>query len=210
MKKHFLTGLAILLPLALTFALIVYFLNLLTEPFVDVVKMILDYFHIFENGFWFLSAAQVQKYVSQCLILTFLFCFTVLLGYITQWFFVHYLIGMGQSLLQRIPFVKGVYKTLQDVTQTIFADKTSSFKQVVLAPFPYPEVYSIGFLTQDSLKGAEMDERVAVFVPTAPNPTSGFLVMIKSSELVYLDMKVEDGLKSVVSCGVIMGDFFRK
>lgn len=207
MKKHFLTGLALLLPLTLTFVIVAFFLNLLTDPFVDVVKNLLGYFGIFEKGFWFLSPAQIQQYVSQFLVLVLLFAVTVFLGFITRWVLFHYLIRMGEYVLHRIPLVNTIYKTLQDVVQTIFTNKTRSFKQVVLVPFPSETTFTVGLVTREHLKGVEMEERAAVFVPTTPNPTSGFLMMVKKDDLIFLDMKIEEALKYIISCGVILGEF---
>lgn len=207
MKKHFLTGLALLLPLALTFAIVAFFLNLLTDPFVGMVKNILGHFHVVEKGFWFFSAEQIEKYISQFLVLIFLFAITVFLGFITRWVVIHYLFRMGEYVLHRIPLVNTIYKTLQDVMQTIFTTKTRSFKQVVLIPFPNEFTFSVGLITRERLHGVEMEERVAVFVPTTPNPTSGFLMMAKRDDLIFLDMKIEEALKYIISCGVILGEF---
>ena len=94
--------------------------------------------------------------------------------------------------------------------KTLFTSKTNSFKQVVLIPFPQPDTYSIGLITRDEiphLAGTLYHDSVAVFVPTTPNPTSGFLLMFKQADLTYLDMKVEDAFKMIISCGVIIPDF---
>lgn len=205
MKKYFITGLVILLPLALTLAIIVFFVNLLTGPFVDIVKSILGYYDLIDSSFLFLSADQLQKYVSQLIILALLFFFTIGLGMLARWFLFHYVIKLWEYAIHRIPFISSVYKTCQDVIQTIFTSNTNSFKQVVLVPFPSTETLAIGLLTRDNLPamGKHKEPLVAVFVPTTPNPTSGFLMMFKENDLIYLDMKVEEALKYVISCGVI-------
>ena len=139
-----------------------------------------------------------------------MFFFTVLLGMIARWFFVHYLIRFWDYVFHRIPFVNTVYKACQDVINTMFASKTKSFKQVVLVPFPYADSRSVGLVTQENLKGLGKDkeaEYVAVFVPTTPNPTSGFLLLFESKDITYVDMKVEDAFKYVISCGVILSSF---
>jgi len=205
LKKYFITGLVILLPLALTLAIIAFFVNLLTEPFVGVVKSVLGYYDLIESNFLFLSADQVQKYVSQLIILAMLFFVTVGLGVLARWFLFHYIIKFWEYAIHRIPFISSVYKTCQDVIHTIFTSNTSSFKQVVLVPFPSEESLAIGLLTRDGLPalGKHSKPLVAVFVPTTPNPTSGFLMMFREEDLVYIDMKVEEALKYVISCGVI-------
>lgn len=209
MKKYFITGLVILLPIALTFAIVVFIFNLLTEPFAGAVKAIFTRYELLSNGIFFLSADQVQQLVSQILILIFIFFATVALGLIARGVFVYYLLHFGESVLIRIPFINTIYKTSKDVIKTMFTSTTQSFKQVVLVPFPHQDVYAVGLITRDKLpcNDTEYSDRVAVFVPTTPNPTSGFLMMFKPDEIIYLDMKVEDAFKFVVSCGVLSTPF---
>lgn len=210
MKRYFLTGLAILLPLALTLLIISFIFNFLTEPFVGFVRDILEYFGLLEAKFLFLSPVQLQTLVSKIIILALLFFFTVTLGLLARWIFFRFLLKWWDSLIHRIPFVSSIYKTSQDVIKTVFESKTKSFKQVVLVPFPSQESRSVGLVTGENLSGLPQSEKeniVAVFVPTTPNPTSGFLMMFNAKELVYLDMKVEEALKYIISCGVIMTSF---
>ena len=214
MKKYFITGLVILLPVALTLAIVIFIINLLTEPFVGIFKSIMDHYHIFEKGFLFFTADQLQQLISQVLILILLFFFTVGLGLLARWFFFHYIIGAWDALLHRIPFISSVYKGSKDVINTIFTSNTSSFKQVVMVPFPRNQSFSIGLVTREEIRDIlprePHIEYVTVFVPTTPNPTSGFLMLYKKSDLVYLDMKVEEALKYIISCGVIKAPIVQK
>jgi uncharacterized membrane protein len=210
-KAYFITGLVILLPLALTLAIVIFLFNLLTEPFVGIVKAIMGHYNLFESGFLFLSADQLQKLFSQIIILSLLFFLTVSLGLIARWFFFHYLVRLWERALTKIPFISGVYKTCRDIIQTLFASSSTSFKQVVLVPFPSPDVFAIGLVTNEKISGIHSEKTyTAVFVPTTPNPTSGFLMMFSEEDLVYLDMKVEEALKYVISCGVIATPLNRK
>jgi uncharacterized membrane protein len=207
MKKTFITGLVILLPVALTLAIVVFFFNLLTGPFLGIVKAVFGKYHLFDKGFLFLNADQIQTLFAQVLILASLFLLVIGLGFIARWFFFHTFLKFAEYIVKRIPLVNTIYRTCQDVIRTIFSSKAKSFKQVVLAPFPNPEVYTMGFITQESLPGlAHHPESVAVFIPTAPNPTSGFLMMFNASDLLYLDMKIEDAFKTIISCGVVYPD----
>lgn len=207
MKKYFAAGLIILLPLALTIAIVIFIVNFLTKPFVGLVNGILGHFSLMENGFLFLTGQELEYYGTQLLILVFLFGFTLLLGVIARLFLFHYLFVLGEYILHRIPFINVLYKTSQDVIRTIFSSNTESFKQVVLLPFPTKDSYSIGFITRDSLPGLLSEKFVSVFVPTTPNPTSGFLLMVKREDLIFLDIKVEEALKYVISCGVVFPSF---
>lgn len=206
MKKYFITGLIILLPLAVTFGIAVFFFNLLTEPLAGAIAHLLDRYDLLESDHLFFSGRQIQYFASQLFTLVFFFFFAVLVGMITRYLFVNYLFGLWDYVIHKIPLVRTIYKTSQDVITTIFSSKESAFKQVVLAPFPHPEAYSIGFLTQKNIKDfreGQNGTKVAVFIPATPNPTSGFLMLYEEKDLVYLDMKVEDAFKYVVSCGVI-------
>jgi uncharacterized membrane protein len=209
-KKYFITGLVILLPLALTIAIVVFIFNLLTTPFLGVVKTVFDRYDLFETGFLFFKADQLQSFIAQLLILVSLFLLTVGLGFIARWFFFRSLLKIAEFIVRHIPLVSSIYKTCQDVIKTIFTSKTKSFKQVVIVRFPNPETCSIGLITRESmpsLKDTNYSDAVAVFVPTTPNPTSGFLVMCKPDDLIYLDMRVEDAFKYVISCGMILPSF---
>lgn len=210
MKKYFITGLVILLPLALTTAIVLFIFNLLTVPFLGIVNAVFDRYHLFEGGFFLLNTDQVQNLSAQLLILVSLFFLAIGLGFIARWFFFKTFFKFAEYIVKHIPFVSAIYRTCQDVIKTIFTSKTNSFKQVVLVRFPNPETYSIGLVTREeipSLAGTSHADAVAVFVPTTPNPTSGFLVMFKPADLIYLDMKVEEAFKYIISCGVITSSF---
>ena len=207
MKKYLITGLVILLPLALTYAIVAFFFNLLTGPFIDFTKGVLTQYGLFQNGFGFLTGEQIQIHLSQLLIVLFLISITIFFGFVARWVFFHYLLRFGDYILHRIPLVNTIYKTSQDVIKTIFVTDTKAFKQVVMVPFPNEGSHCIGLVTREDMKTIDHNHRVAVFVPTTPNPTSGFLVMFKKEDIVYLDMKIEDALKYVISCGVILSPF---
>ena len=194
----------------MTIAIVLFVINFFTNPFVGFVKETLNYYNLMQEGFLFFTADELQLYFSRLIILMLLFGFTVLLGVLTRWVIVHYFIRIGDFIFHKIPFVRSIYKTSQDVIRTIFTSETKSFKQVVLAPFPNMETLSLGLVTRDKvpcLTGDKNADLVAVFVPTTPNPTSGFLMMFKSEDLVYLDMSIEEAFKYIISCGVILTPF---
>lgn len=210
MKKYFITGLVILLPLALTIAIVIFIFNLLTVPFLGMTKAVFEHYHLLEGGSFLLNADQIQNLVAKLFILVSLFFLVIGLGFIARWFLFKAFIKFAEYVVKRIPLVSSIYKTCQDVIKTIFTSKTNSFKQVVLVRFPHPHTYSIGLITREeipSLINTSHADGIAVFVPTTPNPTSGFLVIFKPSDLIYLDMKVEDAFKYIISCGVISPDF---
>lgn len=210
MKKYFLTGLVILLPVTLTVAIVIFIFNFLTVPFLGIVKAVFERYLLFEEGFLFLNADQVQTLFAQFLILGSLLLIVFGLGMIASWFFFNTFLKFAEQIVTQIPVVRTIYKTCHDVINRLFTSKAQAFKQVVLVPFPNPDSFSFGFITKEDLqnfKGLPDQETVAVFVPTTPNPTSGFLMMFKTSDLFYLDMRVEDAFKTIISCGVIYPDF---
>lgn len=206
MKKYFITGLVILLPLAVTIALIIFIVNFLTGPFIGMVSGFLAKFDIINKGFLVFSPEQAIRYGSQILILVCLVLFTMILGMFARWFFFKTLIKYSDKLLHKIPLVNKVYKTTQEIIKTIFNSEKNTFKQVVMAPFPHKNSYVIGLVSRESPKvcsdkaGSDL---FSVLVPTTPNPTTGFLLMYPKEDLIFLDMKPEDAIKYIVSCGVI-------
>jgi uncharacterized membrane protein len=128
---------------------------------------------------------------------------------IARWFFFKTLINISDRVLHRIPLVNKVYKTTQEIIKTIFASDKNSFKQVVMAPFPKEGSYVLGLISRESPKVCSLAanaELISVLIPTTPNPTTGFLVMCKKEELIFLDIPPEDAIKYIVSCGVITPD----
>lgn len=210
MKKYFFTGLILLLPLTLTILIIVFIFNLLTAPFLGIVKTLFEYYGLFEKGFLFLTSSQLQNLIAQLLTLTFLAVFTLALGYIARWFFFKSILKFTDLLVKKIPFVRTIYKTSKEVIKTIFTSTNNSFKQVVLVKFPNPDSLSLGLITREEilpLKDTAFKDAVTVFVPTTPNPTSGFLILYKKQDLIFLDMTVEDAFKYIISCGLVTPPF---
>lgn len=206
MKKYFITGLIILLPVTVTLLLVRFALNFLTKPFIGFMTSLLSHTKIKNLTFHFLSSDQLIYYGSQIIIIIGLILTTLIIGYITQWFFIKSLMSFSDKLLKKIPIINKVYKTTQDIINTIFITDKKSFKQVVLVPFPDKTTYSIGLVSRSSpevCSEAKNAELITILIPTTPNPTTGFLLMFKKEDLIYLDMKTEDAVKYIVSCGVI-------
>jgi len=200
MKKSFISGLVVLLPLALTYWIVSVIVTMLTTPFMGIAESILSSLGVDKLSFLFLSSKQVLTLAGTILVLLFLFFFIISIGAIGRQIFFNYIFGLGDKILQRIPLINTVYKTSQDLIQTVFTSSNKSFKQVVLVPFPSTESWVIGLVTRED---TDVEGRIAVFVPTTPNPTSGFLVMFHKEQVIHLDMKVDEALRYVISCGVL-------
>ena len=113
---------------------------------------------------------------------------------------------MGERLLSRMPVVRSVYGTLKQIFETVLAQSSRSFREVVLIEYPRRGIGAIGFVTgptRGEIQDQADEELVNVFLPTTPNPTSGFLLFVPRKDLIHLDMSIEDGIKMVISGGIV-------
>jgi uncharacterized membrane protein len=206
MKKYFLTGLILLLPIVLTIMIITFVVRFLTNPFVGFVSHLLSKSSLGEHGFYLLHGEKLVTVTSQLIILVFLFAFILLLGMLARWFFIHWLISAGEYIVHKLPLVNKVYKTSKEIVSHLFGQDKKSFKQVVLVPFPKKGIYTLGFLSEKAPKEiieATGHEMISVFVPTTPNPTTGFTIIFNVKDIYYLKMKPEAAIKFIVSCGIV-------
>ena len=206
MKKLLLAGLIILLPVAITYWLIKFVINLITNPFEAFVQMLLIKLGFFTEATIY-SHEQLIMIFSKMFIILALFLLIMLVGAIGRWFFFRSLFHLADHILHAIPIINKVYLACKDFTSAIFSPKSGSFSQVVLVPFPSKEHLSIGLITSEfkaeALKGGD-DELVSVLIPGTPNPTIGFLLMFSKKQLTFTDMKVDQAIKYVMSCGSVL------
>jgi uncharacterized membrane protein len=130
-----------------------------------------------------------------------------LLGYVSRYVFGKFFFSMGDRFMQSIPGVSAVYNTVRQIVNTFSSQSRHMFNKVVLVEFPRKGCWTIGFLT-NTVQGEAQEkagtETWTVFVPTTPNPTSGFLLMLPRAEIVELDMAVGDGMKMIISGGAVV------
>ena len=132
--------------------------------------------------------------------------FITIIGWLTANILGRSFVKIGEWLLDKMPIIRTIYHGSKQIIETILRDQANSFRQVVLIEYPRKGAYAIAFITADS--SGEITEKlqkpyVNVFVPTTPNPTSGFLLFIPTDEVILLDMSVEEGIKLVISVGMI-------
>lgn len=202
MKKYFFAGLVTLLPLAVTLWIVITIANFLTKPFMGAVRKLLLAF----PSLTAYTPEPVIQTISEIVIFIALFFFTLFLGFVARKIFFNQILRFGDLILHKIPIVNKIYKTSKDVISSFFNANKQSFKQVVMIPFPRKGSYCLGLITSDApstCNEAMKEEMVTVFIPTTPNPTSGYLVLTKKTDLIFLKMKSEDAIKYVVSCAVI-------
>lgn len=119
------------------------------------------------------------------------------------------LVSFGERLLNRIPLVRSVYGGVKKLAETLFSENSSSFRKVVLIEYPRKGIWSIGFQAGNSLPEAKARtgvDYITVFIPTTPNPTSGFIMQVPRSEVIWLEMSVEEGMRYIISLGMVLPD----
>ncbi len=129
-----------------------------------------------------------------------------LLGYLTRYVAARVMFLQTERLMHRVPLIGAIYHSVKQIVETFSSQNRAVFQKVVLVQFPRPGLYAIGFLT--SRTGGEAQARTSrevwnVFVPTTPNPTSGFLLMVPRDDLIEMDMTIGEGMKLIVSGGAV-------
>ena len=192
MRKYFLTGLLVLVPLAIT----AWVLNLIIST--------LDQSLLFVPAAWqprLLLGADIPG-VGAVLTLAIVFLTGVLANNLVG----NYVMRLGERLIKRVPVVSSLYGSVKQVSDTLFSSSGNAFRQAVLIPYPHADSYTVAFLT--GVPGGDVTNHlvgdyVSVYVPTTPNPTSGFFLMMERSRVRELDMSVDAALKYIVSMGVV-------
>ena len=195
LKKYIIAGLLVWLPFAATVVIVKLLIDLLDKTILllppEWHPVALLGFSI--PGFGIILALSI-------LLLT---------GMLAANLFGRRFVEIWERILNKIPLVRSIYSSIKQISNTIFDPSGKSFRKVVMLQYPRKGVWSIGFLTNDNV-GDEMsavdDRLVAIFIPTTPNPTSGFIVMVRNDEITELDMSVEEGFKFIISMGVIIPD----
>jgi uncharacterized membrane protein len=193
LRRYLVAGLLIWAPLAVTFLLLRLAVNVMDKSLAVIPQQYrpeeLLGFHIPGLG----------------VILTFLVLFIT--GMLAANFVGRYVVGGWEALLDRIPVVRSIYGGAKNFAEIVFSDSNDSFKQVLLIEYPRKGVYSLAFQTSSELgevQGRTGEDVVCCFVPTTPNPTSGFVIMVPRRDIKVLDMDVDEALKMIISLGVVV------
>jgi len=193
LRRYLVAGLLIWAPLAVTFVLLRFAVNVMDKTLAIIPppyrpEALLG-FHIPGLG----------------VILTFVVLFIT--GMLAANFVGRYVVGGWESLLDRIPVVRTIYGGAKNFAEIVFSDSNDSFKQVLLIEYPRKGLYSLAFQTSSELgevQGRTGADVVCCFVPTTPNPTSGFVIMVPRGDITVLDMDVDEALKMIISLGVVV------
>lgn len=194
-RNAFLSGVLLLVPLIATIWLVRWVVDLLGGTFRPLYEDYLPATLQRVPFFWDLIATGIV-----ILIITGL-------GYLSNYVFGKYFLSVGERFIQRIPGVGAVYNSVKQIVATFGTQNRNLFNKVVMVEFPRKGMWVVGFLTNkqqaepQSAAGAEL---WSVFVPTSPNPTSGFLLLLPSHEIIELEMSVADGMKMIISGGAVV------
>ena len=192
LRKWFIAGLLVIVPLVITLGVLNWIIGTLDQTLAILPE-----------------AWQPDKLLGMHIpgfgvILTLLILLVV--GGIASNFIGRKLVGWGDSLVRRIPVVRSIYSSVKQVSDTVFSDSGNAFRTAVLVQWPREGVWTVAFVTgapSGEVAAYLRDEYLSVFVPTTPNPTGGYFVMVRKSECIELDMSVDAALKYIVSMGVV-------
>jgi uncharacterized membrane protein len=193
MKKYFITGLLVLVPVVITF----WVLSSLIQTMDQSLLLLPEH--------WRPQQLFGFSMVGLGAILTIVIIFVT--GLIATNIFGQQLILVWEAMLSRVPVVKSIYASVKQVSDTIFSDSGNAFRKALLIEFPRKGSWTIAFLTGEpggDVRNHLQGDYVSVYVPTTPNPTGGYFLMIERKDVVELDMSVDQALKYIISMGTVV------
>jgi uncharacterized membrane protein len=192
MRKYFITGLLILVPLAITLWVLHLVISTLDQSLLLLPES------------WRPESWMGVSIPGLGTILTLLIIFFT--GLLARNFIGTRLVRIWEATLNRIPIVSPIYSSVKQVSDTLFSSSGNAFRKAVLIRYPHQNSWTIAFLTGTpggDVKNHLVGDHISVYVPTTPNPTSGFFLMLPKSDTIELDMSVDEALKYIVSMGVV-------
>jgi uncharacterized membrane protein len=197
-RGYFLTGIIVTAPVGLTF-----YVSFLFIGFIDSkVRNIIPVQYHYDN---------ILPFEIPGLGLLFVFIMLTFIGFLTAGLIGRYIIKLGERIIARLPIIRSVYGALKQIFESVLKTSSKSFREVVLIEYPRKGIWAIGFITGNTkgeVQHASKEELVNVFLPT--NPTSGFLIFVPRKDLNILNMNVEEGIKMVISGGIVTPKFKKK
>ena len=197
LRNSFVTGLLIFLPLGATLFVVNFLLGIFKDPAIQVMH-------------WFRwDQGSVSDYELLVALLGLLVAVTglIVIGFLSNYLLGKLFIRFSERILVKVPFVGTVYRTVKQIVDTFSQENRAVFQEVVLIEYPRPNCYALGFLTNNAR--GEVEEKTGkslanVFLPTTPNPTSGYLLLLPREDVQSLDMSVGDGMKMIISGGAVI------
>jgi len=198
LRAYFLAGIFVTAPIGLTIYLTWIFLQFVNDKVSALIPEEYDPFDAM-----ILPGMEIIRPLISLVILGIAF---IMIGWFARNFLGRMIYELAEYILERMPVIRGIHATIKQIFETIMASQSQAFKDVVMFEYPRPGIWTLGFVTgvaKGEIKQLQDDELVSVFLPTAPSPTNGFLLFLPRKSLVPLSMTVEEGVKMVVSCGII-------
>lgn len=192
LRRYFVAGLLVWVPLAATYVLLAFAIRLIDRTLLLLPK------HYRPEALLGFEVPGLGVILTLTLV--------TLTGFLVANFFGRKLVAIWESVLARIPLVRTIYSAVKQITASLFSDASQSFREVVLVEYPRKGLWMLAFVTGDTpkkFKAAVGEELINIYVPTTPNPTSGFYLMVPHSDVKRLDIPVEIGLKMILSAGVV-------
>ena len=198
-RGYFFAGILVTMPLTITFALAWWMIGIVDDY---VVPLIPDGW----NPDQYLRETVGFEIGLPGLGVIVLLVVITLIGALTAGILGRMVVNLGERLLARMPVVRNIYSAVKQILETVFKNQSKAFRQAVLLEYPRRGLWTIGFITgatEGEVQNLILEEVVNVYVPTTPNPTSGFLLYVPRKDVVLLDMSVEDAIKMVISIGIV-------
>ena len=205
LKNLLLTGLFVVVPFLAALWLSWWIYDLLTVWAIGLAgKLNLPGLAGEDASFWVEQGIRILALVVMIVVL-------MIVGQLAKLTLGRRLIDLGQRLLLHLPLVSFIYSTCRQIADAMQTSSGGMFHQVVVFEYPMPGSYAVGFVTNENPENSEITEKlgkslVSIFMPTTPNPTSGFLLMIPREKCIFLDMSVSDAMKLIVSVGTVLPD----
>ncbi|HUN52007.1 MAG TPA: DUF502 domain-containing protein [Candidatus Sulfotelmatobacter sp.] len=194
LRNYFLTGVIVTAPIGITVYLVWGFVDMVDRNVAPLLPVSIQ-----PGGVMLFSIPGLGVLVALVAV--------TLVGFLTANFLGRRLVRLGEQIVARMPIVRSVYSALKQIFETVLTQSSNSFRQVVLIEFPRPGCWAVAFLSNERTGEAGerlKDDVVAVYLPTALNPTSGYLLFLPRRDVIFLDMSVEEGMKLVLSGGMVI------
>ena len=199
LRGYFLAGVLVTMPLAVTFAVARWFILFVDSKIVPLIP------EAWNPDTYLRDHVGFEIGLPGLGVVVLIIAITVI-GALTAGFVGRFVIKTGETILARMPVIRSVYSAIKQILETILQQQSQAFRQAVLVEYPRRGVWAIGFITGETegeIQSLTKEEVLNVFLPTTPNPTSGFLLFLPREDLVVLDMSVEEAVKMVISGGIV-------
>ncbi|MBT8067838.1 MAG: DUF502 domain-containing protein [Gammaproteobacteria bacterium] len=201
LRRYLVAGLLVWIPIGVTILLIGFAVRQMDKS-LGLIPQKYQPSILLQQLFGTAEPVQIPGYGVILILIVILMTGVLVANFVGRFF-----VGGWESLLHRIPVVRPIYSAAKNFAEIVFSDSNDSFKRVLLIQYPRKGLYSLAFQTADQLgevQGRTGEDVICCFVPTTPNPTSGFIIIVPRKDATVLDMEVDEALKMIISLGVVV------